>query len=142
MGGVVRSIRRQLQLLERELSQLEQEHRDTSNVHTSGHIHAKLQEFQETALSEIQHLGKYATARVYGQGDRPGGVRANLIRPSRNANTIKTAEAEDGSVIGDSESIAARFREYYQSLYQGGPRSRGSVGLSHPYHDTKVVRCR
>ncbi|KAJ1191199.1 hypothetical protein NDU88_000515, partial [Pleurodeles waltl] len=62
-------------------------------------------------------MGKYATARVYGEGDRPGRVLANLIRPSRSANLINTAMAADGSVIGDPEMVATRFREYYQTLY-------------------------
>ncbi|KAJ1172640.1 hypothetical protein NDU88_004484 [Pleurodeles waltl] len=82
-GGVLRSIRGRLQLLEGELSQLEQEHRDTADTRTLGHICAKMQEFQETALSEVRHMGKYAVARAYGEGDRPGKVLANLIHPSR-----------------------------------------------------------
>ncbi|KAJ1085260.1 hypothetical protein NDU88_005393 [Pleurodeles waltl] len=62
-------------------------------------------------------MGKYATAAVYGEGDRPGTVLANLIRPSRSANVISTTIAADGSVIGDPEIVATRFREYYQTLY-------------------------
>ncbi|KAJ1147755.1 hypothetical protein NDU88_000614 [Pleurodeles waltl] len=116
-AGVLRSIQRRLQLLEGELSQLEQEHRDTADVHILGHLRAMLQEFQETALSEIRHMGKYSTARVYGEGDRPGRVLANLIHPSRSANLINTTVAADGSVIGDPDMVAARFREYYQTLY-------------------------
>ncbi|KAJ1153741.1 hypothetical protein NDU88_006499 [Pleurodeles waltl] len=110
-AGVLRSIRRRLQLLEGELSQLEQEHRDTADVRTLGHIRAKLQEFQETALSEIRHMGKYAAARAYGEGDRPSRVLESLIRPSRSANLINNAVAADGSMIGDPECVATRFRE-------------------------------
>ncbi|KAJ1140297.1 hypothetical protein NDU88_006654 [Pleurodeles waltl] len=111
------SIRKRLQLLEGELSQLEQEHCDTADVRILGHIRAKLQEFQETVLSEIQHMGKYAVARAYGEGNRPGRVLANLICPSRSANLINNAVAADGSVTGDPERVATRFHECYQTLY-------------------------
>ncbi|KAJ1207769.1 hypothetical protein NDU88_003159 [Pleurodeles waltl] len=112
-----RSIRGHLHLLEREISQLEQDHQVTADAHILGHINTKIQEFQKTALSEVQHLGKYATARLYGEGDRPGGVLASLIRPNRDKNTITVIKAEDGSELRDPERIAARFRDYYQSLY-------------------------
>ncbi|KAJ1158117.1 hypothetical protein NDU88_010811 [Pleurodeles waltl] len=105
-----------LQLLEGELSQLEQEHRDTADKCTLGYIRAKVQEFQETALSEVRHMGKYAVARAYGEGDRLGRVIANLIRPSRSTNLFSKTVAADGSIIGNPESVAARFREYYQTL--------------------------
>ncbi|KAJ1165412.1 hypothetical protein NDU88_005840 [Pleurodeles waltl] len=96
---------------------LEQDHQNTADNQTLGHIHARLLEFQDTALEEIQHLGKYATSRVYGEGDRPGSVLANLIHPSREKNVIQAVQAVDGSELRDPELIVARFREYYQSLY-------------------------
>ncbi|KAJ1198278.1 hypothetical protein NDU88_002120 [Pleurodeles waltl] len=73
-----------------------------------------MQEFQETALSEVRHMGKYAVARVYGEGDRPGKVLANLIRASRSTNLINKTAATDGSILTDPEDVASRFREYYQ----------------------------
>ncbi|KAJ1127163.1 hypothetical protein NDU88_005566 [Pleurodeles waltl] len=116
-AGVLRSIRGRLHLLEREISQLEQDHQVTADAHILGHINNKIQEFQEMALSEVQHLGKYATARLYGEGDRPGGVLAGLIRPNRDKNTITVIKAGDGSELRDPERIADKFRDYYQSLY-------------------------
>ncbi|KAJ1152503.1 hypothetical protein NDU88_005278 [Pleurodeles waltl] len=112
----------QIALATRQLK-LVQEHRDTADVRTLGHIRTKVQEFQETAVSEVRHMGKYAVARVYGEGDRPGRVLENLIRPRRSTNLIIKAVAVDGSIVGDPESVAARFREYYQTLYttRGGP---------------------
>ncbi|KAJ1197031.1 hypothetical protein NDU88_000893, partial [Pleurodeles waltl] len=94
-----------------------QEHRDIADTGTLGFIRSKIQEYQVTALSEIRHMGKYAVARTYGEGDRPGKVLANLIRPSRSTNLINTMTATDGSTLNDPEDIAARFREYYQTLY-------------------------
>ncbi|KAJ1107589.1 hypothetical protein NDU88_004979 [Pleurodeles waltl] len=105
----LRSIRGRLQLLERELSQLQQEHCDTADTGTLGHIRVKVQEYQETALLEIRHMGKYAVARTYGEGDRPGKVLANLIHPSRSANLINKMTATDGSTLNDPEDIAARI---------------------------------
>ncbi|KAJ1124794.1 hypothetical protein NDU88_003243 [Pleurodeles waltl] len=103
---------------------LVQEYRDTEDTRTSGHIRAKMQEFQETALSEVRHMGKYAVARAYGKGDRPGKALANLIHPSRSTNLINKTIAADGSILIDPEDIAARFREYYQTLYttRGNPK--------------------
>ncbi|KAJ1198452.1 hypothetical protein NDU88_002293 [Pleurodeles waltl] len=72
---------------------------------------AKLHEFQDTALAEVQHLGKYATANVY--GERPSWVLANLIRPGREQNVIMAVQAADGSETRGPEHILARFREYY-----------------------------
>ncbi|KAJ1143799.1 hypothetical protein NDU88_010103 [Pleurodeles waltl] len=109
--------RRQLQQLESDLSQLERDHSDTADARILGQVHTKIQEYQETAYTEIQHLGKYTTARVYGEGDRPGAVLAGLVRPQRGKNTIVTIQSEGGEEIKDPECIADRFREYYQSLY-------------------------
>ncbi|KAJ1084137.1 hypothetical protein NDU88_004290 [Pleurodeles waltl] len=119
---------------------LEQEHRDTADVRTLGHIRAKLQEFQERALSEVRHMGKYAVARAYGEGDRPGKVLANLIRPSRSTNLTNKAVAADGIIIGDPESVATRFREYYQTLYttRGGP-DPNAIRDCHSYCITETV---
>ncbi|KAJ1177213.1 hypothetical protein NDU88_002474 [Pleurodeles waltl] len=110
-----------------ELSQLEQEHSDTADTCTLGHIRVKVQEYQETALSEIRHMGKYAVARTYGEGDRPGKVLPNLIRPSRSANRMNKSTATDGSILTDPEDIAARFREYYQTLYTTKANSEPNV---------------
>ncbi|KAJ1188998.1 hypothetical protein NDU88_005751 [Pleurodeles waltl] len=93
---MLQSIRGRLRLLEGELSQLEQEHCDTADTSTLGHIRVKVQEYQETSPSEIRHMGKYAVAQTYGKGDRPNKMTA-----------------ADGRVLNDPEDIAARFREYY-----------------------------
>ncbi|KAJ1113796.1 hypothetical protein NDU88_002037 [Pleurodeles waltl] len=88
-----------LNLLERELVQLEQEHLNGVGSRTLGHKHTKLMEFQDTALAEIKHLGKYATARVYGESERPGLVLANLIHPDKEKSMIIAVQAEDSSEI-------------------------------------------
>ncbi|KAJ1126039.1 hypothetical protein NDU88_004452 [Pleurodeles waltl] len=58
-----------LDFLEKELTQLEREHLRTSDSQKLGRIHTKFVEFQDTALTEVQHMGKYATARIYGEGE-------------------------------------------------------------------------
>ncbi|KAJ1139652.1 hypothetical protein NDU88_006019 [Pleurodeles waltl] len=50
---------------EREMAQLEQEQARGNGDQILGRIRAKLTDFQDTALAEVRHLGKYATARVY-----------------------------------------------------------------------------
>ncbi|KAJ1177791.1 hypothetical protein NDU88_003043 [Pleurodeles waltl] len=103
--------------LKRELAQLEQEHMHGTDSQTLGRIHAKLAEFRDTALAEIQHLGRYATAHSYWEGERPGSVLANVIHPNRERSMIIAVQAEDGSEIREPELIATRFRDYYESLY-------------------------
>ncbi|KAJ1117883.1 hypothetical protein NDU88_006079 [Pleurodeles waltl] len=102
---------------ERELVQLEQEQALSTDDQTSGRMRAKLTEFQNTALAEFQHLGKYATARVYGEGERPGLALANLIHPNKESNLIIAILADDDSEIREPELIGSRFRDYYESLY-------------------------
>ncbi|KAJ1123380.1 hypothetical protein NDU88_001850 [Pleurodeles waltl] len=109
--------RGRLQVLERDLAQLEQDHQNAAASQTLGQIYAKLLEFHGTALAEVQHLGKYANAQMYGEGERPSSVLANLIRPNREQNVIIAVQAADGSEIRGLEHILARLREYYQSLY-------------------------
>ncbi|KAJ1105429.1 hypothetical protein NDU88_002835 [Pleurodeles waltl] len=82
-AGVLRSIRGRLCMLEWELAQFEQEQVLNADDQTSGHMRDKLTEFQDTALTEDQHLGKYATAWVYGHGERPGSALANVIHPNK-----------------------------------------------------------
>ncbi|KAJ1137577.1 hypothetical protein NDU88_003975 [Pleurodeles waltl] len=116
-AGVLKSIRGRLQLLEPDQAQLEQDHQYAAVSQTLGHIHATLLEFQDTALEEVQHLAKYATARAYGEGERPSSLLANLINPNREKDVIIFVQAGDGSELRDTEHILARFCEYYQSLY-------------------------
>ncbi|KAJ1104855.1 hypothetical protein NDU88_002264 [Pleurodeles waltl] len=96
--------RGRLQLLEQDLAQLEQDHYNAAASRTLGQIHSKLLEFQDMAIA-VQHLGKYANAQMYGEGERPSSVLANLIRPHREQNVIITVQAADGSEIRDPEHI-------------------------------------
>ncbi|KAJ1105183.1 hypothetical protein NDU88_002591 [Pleurodeles waltl] len=80
-------------------------------------MHAKLTEFQDTALAEVQHLGKYAMARVYGEGERPGSALVNVIRPNKESSLIIAIQADDGGEIREPELIACIFRDCYESLY-------------------------
>ncbi|KAJ1124462.1 hypothetical protein NDU88_002923 [Pleurodeles waltl] len=115
-AGFLRSIRVRLDILEKEIAQLEREHLRTPDSQILGRIRIKLVEFQDTALTEVQHMGKYATAHIYEEGERPGEVLVNLTCPNRESDTIMVVQAEDGSEITDPEHIANRFREYYETL--------------------------
>ncbi|KAJ1197306.1 hypothetical protein NDU88_001166 [Pleurodeles waltl] len=110
-AGVLKSIRRHLAHLEKEIAQLEEEHLLTADRHPLGRIHAKIIEFQDTALTEVQHMGKYVTACIYGEGERPGAVLAGIIRPRREKGTIMAIQDEDGSMIMDQERIAIKFHK-------------------------------
>ncbi|KAJ1108627.1 hypothetical protein NDU88_006003 [Pleurodeles waltl] len=80
--------------------------------------------------------GKYVTARVYGEGDRPGRVLANLIRPHRDNNAITKVVDADGSELDDPALIAQRFRDYYQDLYTSRVTSTPEVVLDYLTHIT------
>ncbi|KAJ1217769.1 hypothetical protein NDU88_005359 [Pleurodeles waltl] len=71
---VLQSIRGRLDLLEKELAQLEREHLRMSDSQILGRIRTKLLEFQDTALTEVQNMEKFATARIYGEAERAEAV--------------------------------------------------------------------
>ncbi|KAJ1164667.1 hypothetical protein NDU88_005101 [Pleurodeles waltl] len=64
---------------ESDLAALEQAHVTTADVALLGHVCKKLEEYNEFAQDEVTHLGKYAVATVYGEGERPSAVLAALL---------------------------------------------------------------
>ena len=44
-----------------------------------GDIKSKIDDFHDTTQREVTHIGKYAVARVYGEGERPGAILAGLL---------------------------------------------------------------
>ncbi|KAJ1114375.1 hypothetical protein NDU88_002613 [Pleurodeles waltl] len=131
---VLQSIPGRLYFLEKELAQLEREHLRTSDSQILGRIRIKLVEFQDMALTEVQHMGKYATSRIYGEGERPGAVLANLVCPNREKDTIMVVQAEDGSEITDPEHIANRFCVYYEALYTSKIAPNPEAALDYLLH--------
>ncbi|KAJ1114101.1 hypothetical protein NDU88_002340 [Pleurodeles waltl] len=75
-------VRGRLTWLEADLAELERIHRETVKQTLLGNIIVKLAEYNELTQSEVKHLGRYATARNYGKGERPGATSAALIWPS------------------------------------------------------------
>ena len=45
-------------------------------------------EFRELTEREVLYRGKYARARAYGEGDRPGHSLASLVCPPWSANNV------------------------------------------------------
>ncbi|KAJ1108193.1 hypothetical protein NDU88_005575 [Pleurodeles waltl] len=65
----------------------------------------------ELATSQVKLNKELSTLRLKTCGG------SGLIRPYRDKNALMTIEAESGGEIVDSKLIAARFRDFYQSLY-------------------------
>ncbi|KAJ1107642.1 hypothetical protein NDU88_005032 [Pleurodeles waltl] len=79
--GVHSSIRNRLAQLDLELAELEWQHMETEERHLLASIKTKIDECHKVSQSEVNHLGKYAVARVYGEGERPGATLAALLQP-------------------------------------------------------------
>ncbi|KAJ1198176.1 hypothetical protein NDU88_002020 [Pleurodeles waltl] len=129
-----RRMRGRLDFLEKELAQLEREHLRKSDSQILGRIGTKLVEFQDASLTEVQHMGKYATARIYGEGERPGAVLANLACPNREKDTIMVVQAEDGREITDPQHIANRLCAYYEALYTSKIAPNKEAALDYLLH--------
>lgn len=76
-----------------------------------------LGEFQELAQRETAYLGKYARARVYGEGERPGRTLVRLLTPKHQTTYITQLQAADGTHVTDSTGIQSSFLSHYTSLY-------------------------
>ncbi|KAJ1128172.1 hypothetical protein NDU88_006551 [Pleurodeles waltl] len=61
-------------------------------------------------------MGKYASAQVYGEGERPGATLAGMMHPNRERDTILEAQDEDGGLTKDPVKIVNQFHEYYAAL--------------------------
>lgn len=87
-AGVLKSIRNRLALLEQKLVSLEQTLLSGPNEAITQELKRTLEEYHAEADAEIKHMGKYATARVYGEGERPGAVLAQLLKQHRDKSVV------------------------------------------------------
>lgn len=116
-SSVLKSIRQRLSLLEKKLAILEERQRNTTDLAIVEEIKALIIEYNKEADREVQHMGKYATARTYGEGDRPSSLLARIQKGNRGRSQISELKTTDGKVITDEREIATEFRNYYTDLY-------------------------
>lgn len=116
-AGVLRSIQRRLTLLEKDIHHLECSLSESRTTHNAAQLKLKLLEFQETANDELSHMGKYATARVYGERDRPGAILAGLLRPKRELDNMVGMLDDSRTPLNTTDDIVTHFQEHYQNLY-------------------------
>lgn len=116
-SGVLRSLRQRLMLFERKIGDCESRALLEGNAANTEALKQLLAEYQEEADTEVQHLGKYARARAYGEGDRPGSVLANMMKAKRHKTTVLAIRSAEGALLTEEEEIANRFRQYYSELY-------------------------
>lgn len=83
----------------------------------SQEIRELLGEYRDAADAEVKHLGKYATARVYGEGERPGAVLAQLLKTWRSKTQVSELKSAKGDVLTEETEIAGRFKQFYAELY-------------------------
>lgn len=116
-SGILRSIRQRLSVVEGALKDLELRQLTENTQDVTDAIKSLLSEYQEEADREVKYLGKYAIARTYGEGDRPGSVLANLLKAKRRKTQIPQVRAADGTLLTDENAIAQRFQQYYTELF-------------------------
>lgn len=115
--GVLKDIRNTLARLEKELKQLEQRQIVAPASAITAQIRQKLTEFQEEAERETKFLYKYAQARRYGGGDRPGKTLAALLRAPRGSSFITELETEEGTSVREPADIMHHMSRFYRELY-------------------------
>ncbi|KAJ1203668.1 hypothetical protein NDU88_007452, partial [Pleurodeles waltl] len=116
-AGVLRAIRGTLVALEADIKRLERTFLEAGESEVPGLLKPKLLEYNEEAMQEVKFPGKYAEARRYGEGGRPGKVLANMIRPPRPATCIHELRTTAGELLHDKEDIVGAFSEFYSRLY-------------------------
>lgn len=116
-SGVLRAIRNRLTRLEGEIRAAELLLESQPDPSLELRLKDLLTDFHEEADHEVKHLGKYAVARTYGEGDRPGTVLARLLSAKRRRVVVTGVTAATGELLTDEAEIATRFRDYYATLY-------------------------
>lgn len=114
---VLRDIRTCLSKLETELHGLEQQYYREATATTIRDIRLKVSEYQDEAERELRFQHKHATARRYGEGDRPSKTLAYLLRPARATTYITSLHQSDAEVVHSPPAILAVVRDYYAKLY-------------------------
>ncbi|KAJ1174248.1 hypothetical protein NDU88_006070 [Pleurodeles waltl] len=82
-AGVLKAQHRRLPTLKPQKAQLQCDHLVNADKRLRSLIHEKLKDFQETTHYEVQHMGKYAMERAYGESDRSGIVLATMMHLRR-----------------------------------------------------------
>ncbi|KAJ1198040.1 hypothetical protein NDU88_001884 [Pleurodeles waltl] len=95
-----------LDQVERIVSEAEEEHNTLTTVQ------------KKVAQNEVMHMGNYAVATVYGEGDRAGSTLATLLCPNRENNVILEIQDDTGRVWIDAKSVTRKFCDYYMDLYK------------------------
>lgn len=90
---------------------------DTNDPLHLAPIRGKISEFEEEANREIKFLGKYVTARHYEEGDQPGKMLANILKPSHSSPYITEILDNDDKPIRGPKEIHDYLTEFYTSLY-------------------------
>ncbi|KAJ1187564.1 hypothetical protein NDU88_004339 [Pleurodeles waltl] len=116
-AGVLRSIRGWLQKLESELADRDRAHVAPADVSILGQIKMKLEEYNELTQDEVTHLGKYATARVYGGGERLSTTLTAFTRRGRDVNEVMSVMDDQGILVFGTPQVAEQFPAYYTDLH-------------------------
>ncbi|KAJ1090868.1 hypothetical protein NDU88_003996 [Pleurodeles waltl] len=110
--------RRTLGQLEADIADLESRFEGGREDAVLRSLQSTLVEFQETAQNEVTHIGNYAVAWVYGQGERPGAALTALLHPKREDDVILQVKYDTGQVLRGTEEVVERFCSYYADLYR------------------------
>lgn len=116
-GGILRSLQAELRSLETALAGVDTQLLTDPDPALLKRRHALLLEFREVAERESSFLGKYHTARKYGEGERPGRTLAQLLKPPYSKAYITELQADGSQTLTTTESIREAFLSYYSTLY-------------------------
>ncbi|KAJ1135881.1 hypothetical protein NDU88_002310 [Pleurodeles waltl] len=78
----------------------------------------KIEDYNALAQDEVTHLGRYTTARTYGEGKRPSAALFTLIRCDREADGVLSVMDERRMLVNGAPQVLEQFWAYYSGLYK------------------------
>ena len=99
-AGILRVLRHTIANIEKELQHLDKLAVEPCGSPQLGRRAQLMQEFREAADREHKYISKFARARRYGEGERPGRILADLLLPPGSSTYITEVRDTEGGKSG------------------------------------------
>ncbi|KAJ1091065.1 hypothetical protein NDU88_004193 [Pleurodeles waltl] len=117
LTGFFHFISNQKAQFEKEVADLQEQHVATEERYLLTSIKTKINGYHDVMQRGGNHLGKYAVAPVYGEGERLGTSLAASLQPCRDSNVVLEVLDEQGQSVHTTEAEADCFHRYCTALY-------------------------
>ena len=109
--------------IDRKLSQLETQHKQSNNNQTLQEIINLKYEYNTILTKQVSDQLSHLCTHYFELGDKPHTLLARQLRGQQNSRAILRSGA--GDMLTHPKSINRRFREFYQELYKS--KAKGDV---------------